>query len=582
MADAERCDVAIVGGGPAGSTVAGLLKIYDPALRVMVLEKEVFPREHVGESQLPAINAILDELGVWERVEAAGFPIKIGASYTWGQNADQWDFDLYPLEKYVETPRPATLDAQRRSTTFQVERAIYDTILLDRAAELGCDVRQGTRVARVHTSGDRVDALELDGGVRVEAEDYVDASGTVGLLRRALGVHSEAPKALRNIAIWDYWEGVPWAVAIGNATRVQVRSIGYGWLWYIPLSETKASCGLVCPSDYYKSRGVSPEELYLEAIAKEPRISELTAKGTRSGNIQTTKDWSHLADRLVGENWWLAGESAGFADPILAAGMTLAHHSARDVACTLLEQRRGRLDVQWLKDSYNDRTRGSIRQHIQFAQYWYAANGCFTDLQDHCVEIAREAGLELNPKQAWAWLAQGGFTNTNALLPFFGSYDLTAARRVLELFAGEEHKYTFHQYNSLRPDIAGAVPSSIPHYERGEVKKIDGLRRGQYFVPYGGNHGFWMQQVTQEHDINNLFARMQHHVQTSIPERHRTIARNKLIQTLETLVLEGWVKGEVNPQRPMLQWEYLPSKQIRWATESDEALRRRNQTLTSN
>ena len=87
-------DVAIVGGGPAGSTTAGFLRKYGQDCKVIVLEREKFPRDHVGESQLPPISRILDELGVWDKIEAANFPIKIGASYRWGKNPEIWDFEF--------------------------------------------------------------------------------------------------------------------------------------------------------------------------------------------------------------------------------------------------------------------------------------------------------------------------------------------------------------------------------------------------------------------------------------------------------------------------------------------------------
>ncbi|MFI4916853.1 MAG: tryptophan 7-halogenase, partial [Phycisphaerales bacterium JB060] len=134
MAGSEiSCDVAIIGGGPSGSTLATLLRKYNPALKVLVLEKEVFPREHVGESQLPAISPILNEMGVWDKVEAANFPVKLGASLTWGRDGERWDFDFYPVEEFKDEPRPAKFEGQRQRTAFQVERSIYDKILLDHA-----------------------------------------------------------------------------------------------------------------------------------------------------------------------------------------------------------------------------------------------------------------------------------------------------------------------------------------------------------------------------------------------------------------------------------------------------------------
>ena len=141
---AKHFDVAIVGGGPSGSTTGALLKKYAPNLSVLILERETFPRDHIGESLLPPIGPILDEMGVWDKVEAADFPIKVGATYRWGKNPELWDFDFLASETFVEQERPGKFEGQRRRTSFQVDRSIYDKILLDRAAELGCEVREAT------------------------------------------------------------------------------------------------------------------------------------------------------------------------------------------------------------------------------------------------------------------------------------------------------------------------------------------------------------------------------------------------------------------------------------------------------
>ena len=98
---AETYDVAIVGGGPAGSTAGTLLKKYGPDLRVLILERENFPRDHVGESGLPPIGHILAEMGVWNQIEAAGFPIKIGATYRWGKTKDLWDFEFVTAGNFI-------------------------------------------------------------------------------------------------------------------------------------------------------------------------------------------------------------------------------------------------------------------------------------------------------------------------------------------------------------------------------------------------------------------------------------------------------------------------------------------------
>ena len=166
-------DVAIIGGGPAGSTCASFLMKYAPRTKVAVFERERFPRDHVGESQLPVIGNILNEIGVWDKVERAGFPVKIGATYRWGRTDDLWDFEFIPYGQFDLEARPAKFAGQRTLTSFQVDRAIYDKILLDHAAELGARVFEETVVRKVEKDGDRITSLTLGDGTVVKARYYV-------------------------------------------------------------------------------------------------------------------------------------------------------------------------------------------------------------------------------------------------------------------------------------------------------------------------------------------------------------------------------------------------------------------------
>ena len=257
----ECCDydVAIIGGGPAGSTCGNLLKKYAPQLKVLILEREKFPRDHIGESQLPIVSRILDEMGVWDEVERAGFPIKVGATYRWGKDDKLWDFHFIPNGQLKKEPRPGKYAGERQSTAFQVDRAQYDEILLNSAARRGCEIRQETPVTALLREGDYVTALELGSGERITAKYYVDASGGTGFLRRNMGVGTTEPSQLKNVAFWDYWQNAEWAVEIGvGGTRVQIMSLSYGWIWFIPLGPDRTSVGFVCPADYYKQSGFSP------------------------------------------------------------------------------------------------------------------------------------------------------------------------------------------------------------------------------------------------------------------------------------------------------------------------------------
>lgn len=569
-------DVVIIGGGPAGSTVAALLRKYNPSLSVLILEKEKFPREHIGESQLPGISAILHEMGVWDKVEAAEFPIKLGASYTWGKIGDVWDFDFYPAEEFVDEPRPGKYEGQRRFTAFQVERALYDDILLRHAESLGAVVREETQVREVLRDGDRITGLQLDSGEVVVGRWYVDASGHVGVVRRAMGVESQVPPDLMNIAVWDYYDNAEWKVKIGvGGTRVQVRSLPYGWIWFIPMGPTKSSVGLVCPSSYYKQSGLTPKELLHKALAEQPEISALLSKAvsTTGHEIRTTKNWSNLSERLVGENWWLCGESAGFADPILAAGMTLAHTSAKEVAYSILEIERGELDEKWVRSRYDEKNRLNIQQHIRFAQYWYAANSCFTDLQSYCTQIAKDAGFKLKPSEAWRWLAQGGFATESHDRASFGSFDIGSSKQVMQRFTGTSAQFEFAKYNHFKLNLVGAREDYVGDLKDGRITKVKCYRRGVNVLPLVGDYKAMIEILKTTADGRSIYEQVER-ATMFVPPGARLSQIFKHFQALEAMLIDGWVEGKLNPKRPQFTLDAGGGRLIRSNEEGMKAMER--------
>ncbi|RYG26435.1 NAD(P)/FAD-dependent oxidoreductase [bacterium] len=535
-------DIAIVGGGPAGSTCGTFLKKYAPRLKVLILERERFPRDHVGESQLPIIGQVLEEMGVWDKVERAGFPIKVGATYRWGRTDDLWDFEFVQGGKFANEARPARFKGQRRQTAFQVDRGLYDQILLDHARSLGCEVRQETTVRQVRKEGDRVEGLVLHDGTEVTARHYVDASGHVGVLRRAMGVETKSPTTLQNIAIWDYWQNAEWATTVGvGGTRVLVLSQGYGWLWFIPLGPTRTSIGLIVPAEYYKSSGKRPLELYEAALSQDPLVARLTQNATSEGRLSTTKDWSFLSDRLVGENWFLAGESCGFADPILAAGMSLAHVGARDVAYTILALDKGEHDPQWLRSRYDEAHRAQIFQHIRFADFWYTHNGVFTDLQELTRTIAGERGLHMTAAEAWRWFGTGGFIDHNAGIGF-GGYSLDATRQISAGFLGEQPHYEVVGKTHFVADLEGADKDWTADLSNGQIQRVRCFRRDGKYLPRAGLAGrlvaFMKSERTYDevvHEAGRLA------MEFAIPESEFPNFRRDFLDALEALVGSAWV-----------------------------------------
>lgn len=561
----QAYDVAIVGGGPAGSTAGSMLKKYNPELRVLILERETFPRDHVGESGLPPIGHILDEMGVWSAIEAAGFPIKVGATYKWGKTKELWDFEFVTAGNFEEKPRPATFEGQRTMTAFQVDRAIYDDILLGHAAEMGCEVRQATRVVEVKRQGDQVTGLRLDGGETIEARYYLDASGHSGILRRAMGVDAEYPTTLQNIAIWDYWQNADWAVEIGvGGTRVQVMSLGYGWIWFIPLGPTRTSVGLIVPAEYYKESGTKPAELYARALSEEPRIAALMRNAVPEGKLATTRDWSFLASRTAGENWFLVGESAGFADPILAAGMTMAHAAGREAAYTILEADRGKHKPLWLHEQFDRKQRGRILNHIRFADYWYTANAQFEDLKGFTSELARDSGLDLNPEQAWAWLGQGGFINEDEETGTSG-FSIDQLKVLGNYLSDLQPDSVLNRNNVYRLDMRGATWKERASYKDGQIERIDSYVRGERLLPLKGTFGFLVDALERDPRLPALVARINVFAEPlRSDENKRAQLIHDILQSLEALVSDGWVVASHDPSIPLMDLTVHTHGGLRW------------------
>ncbi len=567
MPKAYDCDVAIIGGGPAGTTTASLLKKYDPSLNVVILERESFPREHVGESQLPAISLILHEMGVWDKVEAANFPIKVGATYRWGNTKGLWKFDFL-LRPFKDEPRPAQFRGQREETAFQVDRAVYDKILLDHAKELGCQVYEQVKVddieaqdywvKRIKFSAQAKEALTgtpLEGCDQLTAKHYVDATGASALLRRKMGVEIDAPTTLRNIAIWDYWQDADWAESVGTGgTRIQVLSLSWGWIWFIPIGPTRTSIGLVMPADRYKALGKKPEEIYLEAVQAEPRIKNLIAKAKRECILSSTNDWSYVANRIVGPNWFLTGDACGFADPILSAGMTLAQTGARRVAYSILELNRGELDADWIRQEYDTSHREQIQHHIRFADFWYSSNGCFTDLKENCAEIAKHAGLTLNAKEAFRWLSTGGFAGENQSFAMKGTYRFASVKNFTERLTDETLEWHILSKNEFRMNLAGAHLTELAIMQNGRIQPTRCYRRNKNALPLNGMYGVVIGAVNKESDAMRVYQLIKQTLESS---RFPNIDEGMFAayEVLESMIVEGWVTTKFNKKRPVLTFK---------------------------
>lgn len=563
MTKAPDYDVAIIGGGPGGSVTAGFLKKYNPALKVVVLEREVFPRDHIGESLLPPICRVLDELDAWDKVEAKRFPIKLGATYTWGKTTEPWVFGFIPPDEIGDETRPGKYEGWRTRVAWQVDRSIFDTVLLDHAASLGAEVRQGAKVVKVHheagKGGKAVTGLELENGQRVTARYYVDASGNAAVIRRQLGVAVDAPTLLRNIAFWDYWTkpGLNKALLEEKTIRILIRSLGYGWIWYIALGEDRTSVGLVCNAEYYKKTGKRPEEIYREALAGERQISGLLAGATPRNKIDSTTDWSYVAEKAYGPNWFLCGECLGFADPILSAGLTLTHTCAQHLAATILELDRGELEASWLKSQYEAIQRRRVLQHIKFADYWYSGNGLFENIVENCAAIAEQSGIKLAPADAFRWISFGGVDDLVGQFAI-GGLGMSGVKSVQQRFkhgTSGNVTYMIDKGTGFNLNLRGAERTMMAAPAFGRVLKLPVLERGESRVPLAGPYAMVVEALKQVSAADALVGALQAGALKQAGG-DRSAARSlvaQCMQCLEALATQGWVTVEKAPGKPAIQ-----------------------------
>jgi FAD-dependent halogenase len=321
----EEFDVVVVGGGPGGSTLATLVAMQGN--RVLILEKESFPRYQIGESLLPStVHGVCRLTGVADDLAEAGFTLKRGGTMRWGANPEPWTFAFSVSQK----------TAGRTSTAFQVERSKFDKILLDNARRKGVDVRERSTVTGVIEDGDRVQGVTYAGADgnehRVHARYVVDASGNGSRIHRTVGGTREYSEFFRSLALFGYFEGGK-RLPAPNSGNILCAAFESGWFWYIPLSETLTSVGAVVRREDAEKIQGDPETALLNLVDECPLVKDYLSDAERVttgeyGKLRVRKDYSYHNTRFWRPGMVLIGDAACFVDPVFSSGVHLATYSA--------------------------------------------------------------------------------------------------------------------------------------------------------------------------------------------------------------------------------------------------------------
>ena len=329
MVTSNEPRVIVIGGGPSGSTAATL--IAQRGYKVRLLEREHFPRFHIGESLIPQTYWVLKRLNMLDKMKASEFVRKysvqfVGAS---GRLSEPFYFlDHKPHES---------------SQTWQVRRSEFDQRMLENAVEHGVDVQQGVRVLEVLFEGERAVGVrvqdESGGDERIERADViVDASGQSSLIMGKLGLR-EWDRELKKAAVWTYWEGAHRDTARDEGATVVLQVQGKaGWFWYIPLHDNIVSVGVVADHSYlFKNRESKDfETIYHEEVEKCPAVKQRISIGKLAAPYRAAKEYSYRSRRAAGDGWVLVGDAFGFLDPLYSSGVLLALKSgelAADAVC---------------------------------------------------------------------------------------------------------------------------------------------------------------------------------------------------------------------------------------------------------
>jgi FADH2-dependent halogenase len=325
----QNYDAVVIGGGPGGSSVGTMLA--RAGRKVLIVEREKFPRFHIGESLLSVANDSFRKLGLHDTIRAMGFTSKWGAQFTSGCGTISRRADFTSSRELAQPD------------TFHVSRDQFDKLLLDHAREQGAEVVEECRVTSVEFRSDGVTLTlaQPDRTCQIAAGAVIDASGRSGFITQRLGLREPEP-GLANVSIYSHFSGVTPAgdgVEQGDI-RLVARADG-GWFWLIPINSHLTSVGVVLPQMVFREKFAlagdgdarsQPESWLMCCIAETPAVAQMMVQASREWPVRVEKDFSYRTKAYAGDRWLAVGDAGSFLDPIFSTGVQIAIDSGIEAA----------------------------------------------------------------------------------------------------------------------------------------------------------------------------------------------------------------------------------------------------------
>ena len=358
MQKPKHYDITVIGGGPAGSTVAALTAQH--GYRVLLLERETEPSFKIGESLIPATYWTFKRLGMLEKLRKSHFPQKFSVQFYSRSGKAARPFYFFQTNPHES------------AVTWQVLRSEFDQGLLENAAEKGVEVRRGTRVrkvlfednaavgvvvqnSRTRGTGPRATGRESDrtrgtgpratvaGSETIHSTVIVDSTGQSSLIGRQLDMNATEPN-LKMASLFTHFEGAHRDEGIDEgATLIMHTETKDSWFWSIPLPYNRTSIGVVGELDYLLQNRrdangkLDAQRIFDEELLKCHALKKRLAGAKQLFPIKTTKDFSYRANRIAGNGWILVGDAFGFLDPVYSTGLFLALKSGEMAADVIVE-----------------------------------------------------------------------------------------------------------------------------------------------------------------------------------------------------------------------------------------------------